>query len=93
MLHTNDKEKMINYTEKAKTGSKTRMGFLECKNCNMYRQVITVPIDKKAFDRYDEHLFACSSLKSLKAMDDSLKTPEILEQISKFEDVITLGYN
>jgi hypothetical protein len=93
MLHTNDKDKMINYTEKAKTGQTTRMGFLECKTCNNYKQTVTVPIDKKNFDRFDDHVFACSSLTNLKLLPDSDKTPEILEQISKFQDVITLGYN
>jgi len=54
---------------------------------------VIVPIDKKAFEKYDEHVNACVDLTRLQNMEDSLKTPEILEQIEKNKERIVRGYN
>jgi len=54
---------------------------------------VIIPIDKKSFERYDEHVMACKDLDRLEGMDDSLKTPQILEQIKKNKEKIVRGYN
>jgi hypothetical protein len=54
---------------------------------------VIIPIDKKSFERFDEHVHACQDLNRLEKMDVSLKTPEILEQIEKNKDRIVRGYN
>ena len=69
-----------------------RLGQLSCPNCE-YKMDIRIPFGLKTMNRFDEHTNACSDLKSIKQMDDSLKTPEIIEQIEKLEEAITLGYN
>jgi hypothetical protein len=54
---------------------------------------IVIPFGLKTMNLFDEHTNACADLKRINAMDDSLKTPQIVEQIKKLEKVITLGYN
>jgi hypothetical protein len=54
---------------------------------------VIIPIDKKSFERYEEHANTCADIKRLEGMDVSLKTPEILEQIKKNKEKIIRGYN
>ena len=84
---------VIKFDDKAVRGQSTRLGVMICHICNKYKQHVVIPLNKKTMDKFEEHKNACSSLAALKAMDESLKTPAILERISDLEEVITLGYN
>jgi hypothetical protein len=52
---------------------------------------VIIPIDKKSFERYDEHANACADIKRLEAMNS--ENPQILEQIKKNKEKIVRGYN
>lgn len=69
-----------------------RVGQLSCSHCD-YKMDIVIPFGLKTMNLFDEHTNACADLKRINAMDDSLKTPQIIEQIAKLKEVITLGYN
>lgn len=84
---------VIEFGDRAMALQDYRVGRMICRVCNKYTQDVKIPLNKKSMDKFEEHKLACESLKRLKAMDDSLKTPAILKQIAEFEDVITLGYN
>ena len=84
---------VFKFTDKAKKMQTYRVGKLECSTCDYFSMDITIPVDKKSFDRYDDHVSECKSLKELESMDDSLKTPQILEQIRKNKEKIIRGYN
>jgi len=81
------------FTDKPRKLQSYRVGELHCPNCEYYKMNVIVPIDKKAFEKYDEHVNACVDLTRLQNMEDSLKTPEILEQIEKNKERIVRGYN
>jgi hypothetical protein len=84
---------VFKFTDKPRKMQSYRVGKLHCPHCETYSMDVIIPIDKKSFERYDEHANACKDLSRLESMDDSLKTPEILDQINKNKEKITLGYN
>lgn len=84
---------VIEFTDKPRKMQSYRVGKLNCPHCKIYSMSVIIPIDKKSFDRFDEHQMACESLNRLENMESSLKTPEILKQIQTFKDVIIRGYN
>lgn len=84
---------IFKFTDKPRKLQSYRVGKLHCPFCKTYSMNVIVPIDKKSFERYDEHVNACKDLDRLESMDDSLKTPQILEQIKKNKEKIVRGYN
>ena len=84
---------VIEFTDKPQKGQTWRVGKLNCQHCKTYSMNVIIPIDKKSFERYDEHVKACQDLNRLENMDSSLQTPEILEQIKKNKEKIVRGYN
>jgi hypothetical protein len=84
---------IFKFTDKAKKMQSYRVGKLSCPHCKTYSMDVIIPIDKKSFERYDEHAMACKDLSVLENMDDSLKTPQVLEQIEKNKEKIVRGYN
>jgi hypothetical protein len=84
---------VIEFTDKPQKGQTWRVGKLNCQHCKKYSMNVIIPIDKKSFERFDEHVHVCQDLTRLENMDISLKTPEILKQIEKHKDMIVRGYN
>jgi hypothetical protein len=84
---------VIEFTDKPQKGQTWRVGKLNCQHCKTYSMNVIIPIDKKSFERFDEHVHACQDLIRLEKIDSSLKTPEILDQIKKNKENITRGYN
>ena len=82
---------VFKFTDKAKKMQTYRLGKLECSTCDYFSMDITIPIDKKSFDKYDEHANACKDLKSLESLNSD--NPQILEQIEKNKEKIIRGYN
>lgn len=68
--------------------TKYNLGVLNCDICKKYQVDVTVPFDLSTAHKFEDHVSACSSLKRLNDMDDSLKTPEILDEIKKYEDIL-----
>jgi hypothetical protein len=84
---------IIKFKDKPRKLQTYRVGTLNCPHCKEFSINVIIPIDKKSFEKYDEHANVCKDLKSLEDMDDSLKTPQILEQIKKNKEKIIRGYN
>jgi hypothetical protein len=84
---------VIEFTDKPRKMQSYRVGKISCPHCKTYSMNVIIPIDKKSFERFDEHANVCQDLTRLENMDASLKTPEILKQISDFKDKMVRGYN
>ena len=82
---------VFNFTDKARKMQSYRVGKLSCPHCETYSMDVIIPIDKKSFERYDEHANACADIKRLEAMNS--ENPQILEQIEKNKEKIIRGYN
>ena len=84
---------VIEFGDRAMVLQNYQLGKMICRVCNNYTQDVSIPLNKKTMDKFEDHKLACESLRRLNDMDESLKTPAIWDQIKKFQEVITSGYN